>query len=230
MSIRKCWIFILLGCSINGYGQLDMGIGILPNWNYGIKLNNSWKINGKLEGRINSFATDSTGRMQSNWGFELFDFQAGASYKTRPNQAVNLSVLLRYRNDRFFYRSIQQYTFVKEFEKFELGHRIRSDQTFTGNGYDEARLRYRITFLVPLSGTKINAKEPYLKFNNEYLFGINEDIEFETELRLIPLFGFSFNKFNKIELGIDYRLRNFLLFNTSHQVWLNLGWYYTFGQ
>lgn len=223
----KFVLIVLLFSSLKCLSQQEFGTGLLPNWNYGIKLNSHWKINGKIESRFNTFETDSSGKMAANPGFELLDVQTGASYKNRPDQSLNLSFLLRYRGGDLYYRSIQQFTIAKELQTFELGQRFRSDQTFDENGFREIRLRYRITFIASLSGQKINAREPYFKLNNEYITGYRSAIFF-GEVRLTPGIGYAFNDQNKLEFGADYRLQNLFSANISHQLWLNMGWYYTF--
>ena len=226
MSIRIV-LTIMLCWSVKGFGQQDLGIGILPNWDYGIKLNSKWKINGKIEGRFNAFTNNGTDQLSSNWGFQLVDFQTGFSYKTRPNQSINFSFLLRYEESEFFYRSIQQFTVAKSYSSFHLGQRFRLDQMVGANAFWEVRARYRLTFITALSGHQIDDNEPYFKLNNEYIGELEEGV-YSAEVRIIPSIGYAFNDHNKLEVGIDYRLGDLFTSQIEHNFWLNIGWYYTF--
>ena len=77
-----------------------------------------------------------------------------------------------------------------------------------------------------LNGKDVDPKEFYLKLNNEYLFTI-EGRETDLELRLIPALGYAFNDNNKFELGIDYRINEFISGVSRNQFWMYLGWFIT---
>jgi hypothetical protein len=132
--------------------------------------------------------------------------------------------MIRFRDNEVVHRFIQQYSVVKKYNLFRLGHRISTDQTIRNNNPPQVRLRYRIGVEKALNGKDVDPKEFYFKLNNEYLFAI-EGRETDFELRLIPAFGYALSDNNKFEFGIDYRLNEFISGASRNQFWLYLGWF-----
>jgi len=88
----------------------------------------------------------------------------------------------------------------------------------------EFRLRYRLSAEIPLNGQSADPKEFYIKINNEYLNSIKEN-KYDLELRLVPLLGYAVNQNNKLEVGMDYRVRSFLFSPSRHNTWLSFNWF-----
>lgn len=198
--------------------------GVFPQINLNISLPNDWRLNAKAESR----QLFSEGRFDENfktaYRYDLTDIALIASKKTGANNSLGAGYMIRFRNNEVIHRFIQQYSIVKKYDLFRLGHRISTDQTIQNNNPVQVRFRYRIGVEKALSGKVVDPKEFYLKLNNEYLFSI-EGRETDLELRLIPVLGYAFTDNNKFEFGVDYRLNGFISGASRNQFWLYLGWF-----
>lgn len=198
--------------------------GILPQINLNMPLMKDWRLNAKVESR----QLFSEGGFDQNFKiafrYELSDIALIASRNTGVNNSLGAGYMIRFLNNEVIHRFIQQYSIVKKYDLFRLGHRISTDQTIASNSPVQFRLRYRIGMERALNGKDVDPKEFYFKLNNEYLFSIkSQDTDFE--LRLIPAFGYALNDNNKFESGIDYRINEFKSGAYRNQFWLYLGWF-----
>lgn len=113
---------------------------------------------------------------------------------------------------------------MQKLSGFRLAHRFLFDQTFSASEEPEFRLRYRITSELPLNGESVDPGEYYLKINNEYINSL-QAMEYDLEIRLIPLIGYDISERFKIETGLDYRVNSFLTNNTRHSYWMTLNFF-----
>lgn len=130
-------------------------------------------------------------------------------------------------NGAFLHRAIQQYSAAQEWGELLLAHRFRTDQTFEKAEAVQYRLRYRVSVEKPLDGQRVDPREYYLKFNNEYL-GSLQDSEGNLEIRLLSSLGYNHSEEDQIEVGLDYRAENLIGDNTENLLWLTVGWYHSF--
>lgn len=225
MKIKCVLIFGILLLPFSAV--LSQGVysaGVLPQINLNISLPKDWRLNAKLESR----QLFSEGQFEQNfktaYRYDLTDIALIASKKTGVNNSLGAGYMIRFRNNEVIHRFIQQYSIVKKYDLFRLGHRISTDQTIRNNNPVQFRLRYRIGVEKALNGKDVDPREFYFKLNNEYLFSV-EGKETDLELRLIPALGYAFNDNNKFEFGIDYRLNEFISSVSRNQFWLYLGWF-----
>lgn len=219
--------FFFLSISVfttDGLAQVRYQVGLLPEFNFNTKLSSDWKLNLKAEMRY--AAAD---RRASDWerirpGYQLSDFSWVVSRKVGLNNKLAGGYLLRLRSGRMVHRGIQQFTLVRRYNRFRLGHRFATDQTFSARESPEFRLRYRLTAEFPLNGTEVDRNEWYLKVSNEYL-GAYQRGSTELELRVIPTLGYLFTDTNKLEFGLDMRSDSFLEGAAAHDIWLGVSWY-----
>ena len=122
------------------------------------------------------------------------------------------------------HRTIQQYTIVQRMSGFRLAHRFAADQIFSPSKKPEFRLRYRLTTELPLNGQSADAREFYLKVNNELLNSLQSN-EYDMEFRLVPLLGYTITNNHKLEIGPDYRLNRFLQNEAQNRLWLSINWF-----
>ena len=108
-----------------------------------------------------------------------------------------------------------------------MSHRIRSDETLEKNEVIELRLRYRLSWEKPLSGLKVDAKEFYLKINNEYL-GILQDGQGDLEIRGLATLGYNISDSKRVEAGIDYRIENLIQRTPLNRVFLTIAYFHNF--
>lgn len=223
--MKKCTFVLLFVCFATiGFSQNRFQIGTLPTINLNKKLKNNWHLNFKSEFRqlfaAGVFGEDNT----SNYEYVHTDAAFVISKKVGLNNKLAGGFLLRFKDKSIIKRTIQQFTIINPFNSFRLGHRFASDQTFENQNPLALRLRYRITFDIPLNGQNTDANEWYLKFSNEYLNRF-QSTNYDLEVRLLPTLGYVFTDHNKLEVGLDYRINDFVNQDTRQRFWLAINWY-----
>lgn len=211
----------------NLWAQSSYQLGLLPALNINQKLDKNWRLNYKVESRISGVEGQFSESPKAGAQYLLTDLSALASRKVGLNNTLAAGYLIRLEKGGVSHRAIQQYTLVTSYNAFRLAQRISTDQTFSNEEAAEFRLRYRLSFDVPLNGQEVDDREFYLKINNEYLNSLQGGT-YGLEVRLVPSLGYAFSDNNKIELGVDYRLSDFLNGPSENTFWLPLTWYLGF--
>lgn len=198
--------------------------GLLPVFNFNAKLKKGWKLNSKVEARQR--ITDGLWGEKADLRFEheRTDISLLASRRVGITTSLAGGYMVRIQGDELIHRFIQQYSWVKKYPGYRLGHRISTDQTLRPETPAQYRFRYRISFNPSLNGEDIDPGEFYLKINHEYL-NILQDGQYDLEIRLVPGLGYSFTDNNKLEAGLDYRADAFIREGSRHSFWFFLGWY-----
>ncbi len=209
------YIFVLFFCLIFFGGSAQkLDYGILPalTLNKDISSNKAFTFNYQQR---NLFFNSST----KEWNHRqvLSDYTFFYKQKIGLNTKVAIGSLIRFAKGIITIRTLQQVSFSKSFTHFKVGQRTRFDQTFYDN-LTTFRLRYRIGFLIPIQGRKLDNKELYIKLNNEYLNQF-EKKQYELEIRLIPVLGYTLSKRAKLEFGYDYRLSGLNSPNLKQVLW-----------
>jgi hypothetical protein len=210
-------VLLLFHCDI--YSQSTYQFGALPSLNLNRKLENDWSLNAKLESRQLFRRGVINGNAEKEYEYILTDFSLIAAKKVGLNSRIAAGYLIRFEDAEVFHRFIQQYVIIQKMSGYRLAHRLLSDQTFSGVEKPEIRLRYRITAEIPLNGESVDPGEFYLKLNNEYINSF-QAMDYDLEIRLIPLLGFDITENYKIESGLDYRVNSFLNNKTRHSYWM----------
>lgn len=197
----------------------------MPSININTAVGKKMDLNLRIESR-QIYKTGIFGEGSSNeFRNDLNDYAATLTYRSSPVTRAGAGYLIRLRNNQIFHRAIQQFTIIDQLGSVRLGHRISTDQTFSSNSPTEYRLRYRISFEIPLNGQTIDNRELYIRFNNEYLGSI-EDRVFDMEIRVVPLLGINVTNNNKLEAGLDYRTSSFIGDEMPiHNFWLAVNWF-----
>lgn len=193
--------------------------GALPSINLNKKLENNWSLNTKLESRQLFQRGELKGTPDKAYSYVLTDLSLLVAKKVGLNSRIAGGYLIRSEDGALFHRFIQQYVMVQKWSAWRLAHRVMSDQTFSSLEKPDFRLRYRITSEIPLNGEAVDPGEFYVKLNNEYVNSL-QDLEYDLEIRLIPILGYELNESFKIETGLDYRVNSFLNSNTRHSYWM----------
>lgn len=199
-------------------------MGGLPSLNFNKKLKNDWSLNSKIESRLLFQRGEINGDVDKNFNYVLTDFSLIGAKKIGLNSRIAVGYLIRFEEGVLNHRFIQQYVIVQKLSGFRLAHRFLSDQTFSASEEPEFRLRYRLTSELPLNGESVDPGEYYLKINNEYINSL-QAMEYDLEIRLIPLIGYDISERFKIETGLDYRVNSFLTNNTRHSYWMTLNFF-----
>ena len=222
---RAIWFLAFVWFIVStGYAQSNYQAGWLPAFNMNKSLKKDFKLNFKIESRQefkSGFFEESS---SFNYDYVLTDFSVLGVKKVAIDKSAVFGYLLRLRDGEVSSRLIQQFIVVQSLDGHKLAHRFAADQTFSAAENPTYRLRYRISFEIPLNGQSLDENEFYLKLNNEYLNSWQSS-EYDLELRLIPFLGYKFSDTEKLEIGIDYRLNSFLEGSSSHRFWLGFNWY-----
>lgn len=224
MNIKiKFYLALLIFYSFFGakaIAQNSVFIGALPALNINYKLSNKWSLNSKIETRQQLYKQSELGWVDRQNKYLLSDASLLIAKKMGFNTRVALGYLLRIEDNDFAHRFIQQIILLRRYSSFRLAHRFLCDQTFSSNEKTQVRLRYRNTIELPFNGKLLDEGEFYLKSGNELIISY-QDKTYDLELRLIPLIGYNFFEFMKLESGIDYRINSFINGSSKNNVWFN---------
>jgi hypothetical protein len=197
-------------------GQSNFDAGFLPKIVLSHKVSNRINWVNSLESR--AIIYDGNYQFSHN----LIDVSSILSLKTNLNQSFNFGYIIRFRNAEKIYRTFQHYNFVSQFSSLKLAHRFAFEQFYQSDKQTTFRTRYRVSMEKPLNGERLDIKEFYLKFSNEYLYDFERK---DLEIRGSPNLGFKASKKDKIEVGLDYRLSNFINNSTRNNLWFRTTWY-----
>ncbi|WP_216746101.1 DUF2490 domain-containing protein [Paucihalobacter ruber] len=225
MNIKYCFIAGILVLTIwVSKAQSSYELGWLPSLTFNKKLPKDYVINFKAESRQVMESGVFNSDISEGYDYVLTDFTTIIGKKIGMNTSLNLGYLFRVENNVIIHRSIQQLIWVNRYEGFKLGHRLATDQTFEPGEAPAYRLRYRMVGELPLSGLEVDVNEFYIKAGTEYLNELQSG-KYEGELRLMPFLGYALNPKQKLELGLDYRLGNFINGPPEHTFWIGMNWY-----
>jgi hypothetical protein len=221
---KYLFLVLLLVCSIDITAQSLYRAGILPGINIGYGWPNGFNLNLKVESRQGLLRGTFGESREWKYDYYLTDIALVASKKLGLNNRIAMGYQVRLRDQLTVHRAIQQFTLVRPYRFLRTAHRFAADESFAKGLSMELRLRYRFTAEIPFSGQAVDAREFYLKVNNEYLNAFYED-EYGLEIRLSPMFGYVFSDNNKLEFGPDYRLATVFKKASLSSFWLSINWY-----
>lgn len=216
-SIYAIWVCLLLQWNIAA--QDNYQLGLLPVLNVNTAVAQNYKLNFKTESRQVLYRES-----ELQFDYERVDISLILSRKTGLNNSIAVGYLLSIREGLLVSRSIQQFTITRKYASLRLAHRFSMDQIFEKDEDTAFRIRYRLSNQLPLNGRSVNAKEFYLKVNNEYLNSFQGG-DYDLEIRLGLLLGYEFSDNSKIEFGLDQRFDSFIEAKLRKRSWINFAWY-----
>ncbi|MDN3690757.1 DUF2490 domain-containing protein [Cyclobacterium jeungdonense] len=225
---RLILVFVWMFLSYQGVAQNRLtNLGFFPELQVRVHAGDNLKLTGKIESQ-HGMATMPEGS-EASWGYRHVqtDFQAFAG--TSLNPYVSLTGGYQYRLDgdnEDSHRAIQQISFLQRKDSYRIGHRIRADETFAVNEAIEYRLRYRLSFEIPLEGQSLDPGEVYLVVSDEPIFSY-QDGETGFENRFAAALGHLSLQKQKFQAGIDYRTDRFFNADLRQRIWFKFGWYLT---
>lgn len=216
--------FISVFC---GYGQdrQTFFTGFFPEVSLTKKLENSNKLNFKVENQHVIYDN----RIGDKPQFDHYrtDVMGFYDWKLTASTSAAIGLFHRFQDGVDGNRIIQQYAFLNRLRDFRIGHRIRTDQTFTRGQKVEWRLRYRVASEFPLNGATLDPGESYFMISNEPIFSLKGG-GFNLENRLILTLGKLYAKSQKLEYSIDYRTDGFFNNRFRTRLWPKISYYYNF--
>ncbi len=218
------WFVVLLLPALSFAQQRKVGSGFFPEVQLSHKAG-KLQLTAKIESQHG--LVDSGNDRPTTYGYahDRTDFQGFVG--TALNPFAKWAVGYQYRWDgdgENSHRSIQQIAWVQQNVKNRIGHRVRTDQTFSENEKPLYRIRYRLSIEFPLSGSEVDPGEFYLVLSDEAIYGFQTGTS-SLENRLVGSVGHYFNKKHKVEAGIDHRIDRFLDSGSRQRIWLKVGWY-----
>jgi len=204
--------------------QTSYQSGLMPVLNFNKSISERWKINTKIENHIWIQEAADAFYKNNQLSHRRTEMHFSGTHKLTFKSSVSGGYMMRLHEEKTYHRLFQRFSTVTQLKSFVLSHRIGLDQTFKPGKSTEYRLRYRFSNALPLNGTKIDAKEGYVKLSNEYL-GALEDDQTSLEIRIKAAYGYELNQSQKAEAGIDYRFGDVGSSNPSQNMWFYLGYY-----
>lgn len=207
----------LFGCFVSfaAFSQSNFELGFLPKVILSKKFSDKTKWVNSLESRTILYEDEF------QFSHNLIDISSIISLKAGLNQSFNFGTIIRFRDQETIYRTFQHFNFISQFSSLKLGHRIAFEQFYQSKKQTTFRTRYQISVEKPLNGERVDVKEFYLKVGNEYLYNFENNLE----VRFIPYLCFRASKNDRIEVGFDYRVSEFIENNTSNNLWFRTTWY-----
>jgi hypothetical protein len=202
--------------------------GFFPEFQVGFKATEKLKVVGKIESQHGMAEKYEGHDADVGYFHNLTDFQGFLGTKINP--FVDIAGGYQYRVNSLgdnSHRTIQQISFLQLPGNYKLGHRVRADQTFSPFEKSEYRLRYRISFELPIEGESLDPGEFYLVFSDEVIYSYQAR-ESGIENRVVASLGHLSKEKQKFQAGIDYRTDRFFDPDLRHRSWFKFGWYLSF--
>ena len=224
MSTKKVTLILIsIFYSFIPFAQESQVVGFMPQLNINYDINPLYALNFQVETR-ESVYRKSSNIEKTNYESVLQDLSLIGSRKIGLDNKLAAGYLVRIIDDVIVHRSIQQFSMITRGRNLRIAHRIAMDQSFSEITSPRFRIRYRITPEIPLSGTNVDAREVYLKVNNEYLNGLRSGV-YELEIRLDPMLGYVITDRNKVEVGPTIRYSSEFNGSIEAGYWFKVGWY-----
>lgn len=176
----------------------DPTAGLFPEVSLNKKIGKRFSVNAKLQ----SYFDLSPGAGLDYRGFESQNF-VGYQIRTLTNLALGYQLNV-FEGRSLGHRSILQLSHVQRGRLLTLGHRVRSDQTFSSESAPRFRIRYRLGSEIPLQGQSLDPGE-FFVFSAIEMLGATQGVDRSAENRLTTMMGWNTLSKNKLQLGADLR-------------------------
>jgi hypothetical protein len=190
--------------------------GLLPAWNQTGRISNKFSYNFFISTTIDAFDRTIDNIKYPAMDFQLYiqpsiiyvhnaNFNLAASYTYQRNNPFTAN----YSNE---HRLWQQAIYSHRIGKSRMAHRLRFEERFiedrlTGQYPFSTRLRYQISFKMPLQGKTIDNNEFYFNtYNESYLSLTGNKNAVYSENWTYAGFGFNTTKAGSIEIGYLFQV------------------------
>lgn len=216
-------LLLLLSIPFVLQSQSRATVGWLPELSVSYNWAGQWRLTTQIESMQQVWHTDGDGSLRGDYRYIRTDATLALSYRLGPSWSVAVGNMARFQGNDFVYRTLQQISFSRR-GQLRIGHRFRTDQTFVSGQSTRYRFRYRFSIEVPLKGQSLNDGEWYLIASVEQIAQLQE-ARWEWEQRQATALGYYINRRNKLEVGFDYRLDDFVEANGRHRVWTMINYF-----
>ena len=197
-------------------------VGTLPQLYITTPIYKDYQLTFKLESR--QIITEGESPF-SNMSFsnERSDISTFIRKRVGFNSKAAFGYMHRLQGKDLYHRWTQKISLIYKKEYFYLGHRFLCDQTYSKAESVKYRFRYRYVLEFPFKGQKVDAKEFFVKYGNEFISIWQNDSDFE--FRTLTCLGYVLPSNTKIEFGIDYRANQIFKNQILQQGYLYFAFY-----
>jgi hypothetical protein len=221
----KYFLFVLCFIPKNLTSQTtDFQSGLLPSVTIGHSPVRDLKFTAKLESVHPMQTLNEEGNNVIDYSYKRTDIQVFLGHKINPFWSFAGGYQFRFNNSEpNSQRFIQQLAYVQPGVSIRFGHRLRTDQTISKTDPYRLRVRYRFSSELALQGKEVDIREFYLTISEEIIYIHQRDRQ-DFENRVIASLGYYLNDSHRIEIGPDFRIKNFRKEHFQYRLWLNIGW------
>lgn len=212
--------FLFLAISALVFAKGNFQVGTMPSIILRKSFPKNWSATFQLESRQSVF------RQELDLDYLLTDIRLALSKRIAYNITVGAGYLIRIEEEAVKHRTLQQINFGKRFPGFRMTHRLMTEQTFGIEELTEYSLRYRLAVEIPLQGQSIDAKEFFVRLNNEYVNSLQGG-DYDLEIRSGGLLGYSISRRSDFEIGFDNRIDNFVGGILRNRLWLRINFFHS---
>ncbi len=211
-------------CQLVVNGQTNRSLGVLPQLTVSRPLSEEFSMALQFESMQRTHQGSVDG-LTSDYLYIRTDITPIISYRTNTGVSLATGYMHRFVNGKDVHRTLQQYAWVQRKEGYRMAHRLRSDQTFRKGHSPIFRMRYRLSFDVPLEGMSQNIGEFYLVPAIEQLLNLQSGM-LDGETRLLIRLGRNLSANTKLEIGIDHRYDGYIADEERHRTWMTAGLFF----
>lgn len=143
-------------------------------------------------------------------------FMGGRSFNNFGS--LGAGYMIRRLGSNWVHRGIQQYATKWNSGAWNLGFRLRFDETFVKNKAATYRMRYRIGGDRPLKGKELQPEQWFFTWSHEQMPVVQGE-KFVYEVRLVLELGYQFKDSSKFKTGFEGRWSDIGLKRMEYQLW-----------
>lgn len=201
--------------------QSELSLGYLPEVTLSRRWSEKWSGVLQVESMQELGHREERSVLKFAHRYLRTDLAGIITLKLNPLWSVAGSYLLRLSAGQPVHRIVQQMAAVQRQRGWRMGHRVRTDQSFSFREPPRYRLRYRFSVEIPLRGQTVNDKEWYFITSVEELLSVQARIA-GWEQRLVVAVGYNVNSQYQLESGLDYRLDKIINDVGRHRLWWSI--------
>lgn len=195
-----------------------------PSFSYTYRFSSRWSANARVVS-MQRRAADALAVPRHTW--ERIELGGFATYSLLGGLNLSLGYMQRRLDPLevgggWEQRITQQAAFVWYFHGQRIGNRFRSEQRFRPEGLTQ-RLRYRLSYDLPLNGAELDPGESYLLASEEVHLSLGARPGGANRIYLA--WGHRFGSAHKLEIGLEHRWEGLGTGNDQHFLHLVTAWF-----
>ncbi|MCT8339558.1 DUF2490 domain-containing protein [Flavobacteriaceae bacterium TK19130] len=188
-----------------------------PEAELDLDISNRWSMNFGTDYRVG--LSEQLGEAGIQYVPIHLSFSQNTTYEIGFYGKVSAGIMYRFNtigpvDESNELRTIQQYSYGKQYNSIRLVHRVRSEQRIKSTGTAH-RFRYRLSIDLPLNGEQLNAKEFYFAASVESLLTVASRDTPEWDQRITAGLGRELTSKTRLQVDVQYRFDDY--FNAGGQ-------------